>query len=117
MNLVVTGSAGHLGEGLMRTLRSAGRHAVGLDVKPSPYTDIVGSITDRDLVARSLRGIDAVIHAATFAAGPTHPPPGSPKMWRPSGATSTGSPRRPPKTCAPCSPRITVCPVWCCTPR
>lgn len=66
VKILVTGSAGHLGEGLLRTLKLAGRAAVGLDLKPSPYTDIVGSITDRDLVARSLVGVDAVIHAATL---------------------------------------------------
>jgi UDP-glucose 4-epimerase len=39
---------------------------LGLDVLPSRYTDVVGSITDRELVARSMRGIDAVFHTATL---------------------------------------------------
>ena len=34
--ILVTGSAGHLGEAAMRTLRAAGRPARGIDIKPSP---------------------------------------------------------------------------------
>jgi len=66
MTLLITGSAGHLGEALMRTLRAAGRPARGLDIKPSPWTDHVGSITDRAFVASCMRGVDAVVHAATL---------------------------------------------------
>jgi UDP-glucose 4-epimerase len=66
MTLLVTGSAGHLGEGLMRELRATGRDAVGIDIKPSPFTDHVGSITDRDFVRRRMQGVRAVIHAATL---------------------------------------------------
>jgi UDP-glucose 4-epimerase len=66
MSILVTGSAGHLGEALMRTLRAAGRPARGLDIKPSPFTDCVGSICDREFVTRCMKGVDAVIHAATL---------------------------------------------------
>ncbi len=66
MTILVTGSAGHLGEGLMRTLRAAGRDAVGIDIKPSTYTDHVGSIVDRDFVAARMRGVEAVVHTATL---------------------------------------------------
>jgi UDP-glucose 4-epimerase len=62
MRILVTGSSGHLGEALCRALPDA----VGLDVLPSPYTDIVGSVADRAVVARALEGVDAVIHAATL---------------------------------------------------
>jgi UDP-glucose 4-epimerase len=64
--ILVTGSAGHLGEALMRTLRAAGQPAVGLDVLPSPFTDLQGSITDAATVARAMQGVDAVLHAATL---------------------------------------------------
>jgi nucleoside-diphosphate-sugar epimerase len=64
--ILVTGSAGHLGEGLMRVLREAGREAAGLDVLASPYTDIVGSVADREAVRAALRGVTAVVHAATL---------------------------------------------------
>jgi nucleoside-diphosphate-sugar epimerase len=66
MTVLVTGSSGHLGEALMRTLRASGRAAVGLDVLPGPFTDEVGSIADRNSVARCMSGADTVLHAATL---------------------------------------------------
>ena len=67
MKILVTGSAGHLGEGLMRTLRASGEHeAVGVDIAASTHTDVVGSITDRDFVRRCMAGVDAVLHTATL---------------------------------------------------
>ncbi|HEV7481381.1 MAG TPA: NAD(P)-dependent oxidoreductase [Roseiarcus sp.] len=66
MTVLVTGSSGHLGEALMRTLRASGRAALGLDIIPGLFTDAIGSIADRALVARSLQGIDAVLHVATL---------------------------------------------------
>lgn len=66
MTILVTGSAGHLGEGLMRTLRAAGRSAIGLDIKASPFTDAVGSIDDRAFVQRHLPGVRTVLHTATL---------------------------------------------------
>ena len=66
MTILVTGSSGHLGEALMRTLRSAGRAAVGLDIAPGSFTDRVGSIADRDCAARCMVGIETVLHAATL---------------------------------------------------
>jgi UDP-glucose 4-epimerase len=68
MRVLVTGSAGHLGEALMRTLRAdAGVcGAVGLDARPSPFTDIVASITDVGAVREAVQGVDAVIHTATL---------------------------------------------------
>jgi UDP-glucose 4-epimerase len=66
MTVLVTGSSGHLGEALMRALHEAGRKAVGLDIIAAPLTDEVGSIDDRDCVARCLNGAQAVFHAATL---------------------------------------------------
>ena len=66
MRIVVTGSAGHLGEGLTRTLRGAGHEVVGLDLLASPWTDVVGSVTDRAVVREVVAGADAVLHAATL---------------------------------------------------
>ena len=60
MTLLVTGSAGHLGEALMRTLHAAGRPARGLDRLASDYTDLVGSICDPALVARAMEGATGV---------------------------------------------------------
>ena len=65
MKILVTGSAGHLGEALMRTLGT--RHdLLGADIKPSAYTQAVGSIAERAFVRDCLRGVDAVLHTATL---------------------------------------------------
>ena len=64
--ILVTGSAGHLGEALMRTLLASGREAIGIDFKASPFTTMVGSIVDRTFVKQCVRGVDAVVHAATL---------------------------------------------------
>jgi len=66
MKILVTGSAGHLGEALMRTLPAAGHEPVGVDLNPSPFTHYVGTIADRAFVARCVRGVEAVLHAATL---------------------------------------------------
>ena len=66
MRILVTGSSGHLGEGLMRVLRADGGDVVGLDLLPGAFTDVVGSIVDRALVRRCLDGADAVLHTATL---------------------------------------------------
>jgi UDP-glucose 4-epimerase len=66
MRILVTGSAGHLGEALMRTLREQGHEAVGVDVLASAYTEAVGSIADRAFVKRHMAGVEAVLHAATL---------------------------------------------------
>jgi nucleoside-diphosphate-sugar epimerase len=62
MRVLVTGSAGHLGEALMRVLPDA----VGLDVVESPYTTVVGSVADAACVRRCVEGVDAIVHAATL---------------------------------------------------
>lgn len=67
MKFLVTGSSGHLGEALMRTLRADARHeAVGIDIVASAWTDRVGSIVDAGFVSESMRGVDAVLHTATL---------------------------------------------------
>jgi UDP-glucose 4-epimerase len=66
MRILLTGSAGHLGEGLARVLPERGHEVVGLDILESPHTDVVGSIADRAVVRRAMDGVDAVLHAATL---------------------------------------------------
>ena len=66
MKILVTGSSGHLGEALVRTLRPLGHEVVGLDIAPSEFTEAVGSIVDRNVVARVMPGVDAVLHTATL---------------------------------------------------
>src|SRR6266496_3991322 len=71
MTTLVTGSAGHLGEALMRAFgareRAAQRRAaIGLDILPSPFTTHVGSVADRAFVRRHMAGVTTVLHAATL---------------------------------------------------
>lgn len=66
MRILITGSAGHLGEALVRTLAAEGHDVTGLDIAPSPFTHAVGSIADRAFVHAQMRGIEAVLHTATL---------------------------------------------------
>ena len=66
MKILVTGSAGHLGEALMRSLEDTEHEATGLDIKSSPFTRRVGSIAERSLVKRCLHDVDVVLHTATL---------------------------------------------------
>src|SRR3954452_3704990 len=66
MRILVTGSAGHLGEALVRTLRGSGHDTVGLDLVESAHTDVVASVTDRAAVRAAVAGADAVLHTATL---------------------------------------------------
>ena len=66
MRILVTGSAGHLGEALVRVLRGEGHEVAGLDVLASATTSVVGSVADRACVRDCLRGAEAVLHAATL---------------------------------------------------
>ena len=66
MKVLVTGSAGHLGEALVRTLLERGDEVVGLDVISSPFTTRVGSIVDRAFVRDCMSGVRTVLHAATL---------------------------------------------------
>jgi UDP-glucose 4-epimerase len=66
MTVLVTGSSGHLGEGLMRVLAHEGRDAVGVDLVPGPYTRIVGDLADAAVARTAMADVDAVIHAATL---------------------------------------------------
>ncbi len=66
MRFLVTGSSGHLGEALVRTLHADGCEVVGLDVLPSPHTSVVGSVADRSVVRAAMHDVDAVLHTATL---------------------------------------------------
>jgi len=66
VTVLVTGSSGHLGEALVHTLQAQQRKVVGIDVRPGAFTHRVGSITDRAFVSGCMKGIEAVLHAATL---------------------------------------------------
>jgi UDP-glucose 4-epimerase len=63
---LVTGSSGHLGEALVRTLQAQRREAIGIDVLPGAFTHHVGSIADRAFVRRCMKHVTTVLHAATL---------------------------------------------------
>lgn len=66
MKTLVTGSAGHLGEALVRSLREKGGNPIGIDIKPSEFTDFVGSIVDPGFIENCMQGVEVVLHAATL---------------------------------------------------
>ena len=66
MKILVTGSAGHLGEALIRSMKSKDDELIGIDIRTSAYTMHVGSISDRGFVRRCMTGVDAVLHTATL---------------------------------------------------
>jgi UDP-glucose 4-epimerase len=66
MKVLVTGSSGHLGEALVRTLQSTSYEVVGFDIVASRFTSEVGSILDRSYVKRCMEGVNAVLHTASL---------------------------------------------------
>lgn len=67
-NVLVTGSAGHLGTALMLALPGLGFKPFGIDILESPTTSAVGNISDRAFVSGLLQGssIKHIINAATL---------------------------------------------------
>jgi UDP-glucose 4-epimerase len=66
MKILVTGSSGHLGEALVRTLKDKNCEVLGVDIIGSEFTSEVGSIVDPHFVKRCMAGVNAVIHTATL---------------------------------------------------
>jgi UDP-glucose 4-epimerase len=66
MKVLVTGSSGHLGEALARTLKTSEHEIIGLDLVESGFTTHVGSIADRSYVKRCMSGVQVVFHTATL---------------------------------------------------
>ncbi|HEX9513575.1 MAG TPA: NAD(P)-dependent oxidoreductase [Puia sp.] len=66
MKVLVTGSAGHLGEALVRTLQELKYEVLGLDILESPFTTHIGSIADRSFVQSCLEGVKMIFHTATL---------------------------------------------------
>src|SRR5271165_2568788 len=66
MRALVTGSSGHLGEALVRTLTQHGHEVIGLDVREGLFTSHLGSITDCSCANNCMIGVQAVFHTATL---------------------------------------------------
>jgi UDP-glucose 4-epimerase len=66
MTVLVTGSSGHLGEALVRTLQAQRRDVIGIDIRPGAFTHRLGSIIDSGFVSRCMKGIETVLHTAAL---------------------------------------------------
>jgi nucleoside-diphosphate-sugar epimerase len=64
--VLVTGSAGRIGQAVVHELKARGRLVRGLDLVPTPGADesVVASLTDGDAVRRAALGSAALIHLA-----------------------------------------------------
>jgi nucleoside-diphosphate-sugar epimerase len=64
--VLVTGSAGRIGQAAVRELKTRGHFVRGLDLVPTPGADesVVGNITDADAVRRAAVGTWGLIHLA-----------------------------------------------------
>jgi len=65
---LLTGAAGWLGRHLKPRLEARGDAVTGLDIAPSPWTDVQGSVADRALLARlfATHRFEAVLHAGAL---------------------------------------------------
>src|SRR6266513_3022600 len=64
--VLVTGSAGRIGQAVVRELKARGHTVRGFDLTPTPGADesIVGSITEGPAVQRAAQGAATLIHLA-----------------------------------------------------
>ncbi|KAG7144292.1 hypothetical protein HYQ46_006968 [Verticillium longisporum] len=88
-NVLVTGSAGHLGCALMLSLASHGHSPIGIDMLAADTTTHVGSIADRPFVASIFARYPSIKHIESFVFISTtstfgralSPQKGSPAAW------------------------------------
>jgi UDP-glucose 4-epimerase len=64
--ILVTGSSGHLGEALVRTLQEKNCDVIGMDVLPSKFTHHIGTVVDPTFLNRCMQGVQIVFHACTL---------------------------------------------------
>ena len=68
-DVLVTGSAGHLGHALMLDLPRYGHTPFGIDILKSEYTSVVGSVSNRDFISKIFKDYPSlryVLHTATL---------------------------------------------------
>ena len=66
MRAFVTGSSGHLGEGLSHALTRDGHEVIGVDIRAGRYTTHLGRVSDRAFVGGLLPSVDVVFHTAAL---------------------------------------------------
>jgi nucleoside-diphosphate-sugar epimerase len=66
--VLVTGSAGRIGQAVVREFKARGRPVRGFDLVPTPGADesVVGNITDAAAMQRAAQGAAALIHLAAI---------------------------------------------------
>ncbi len=66
--ILVTGSAGRIGQAVVRELNGRGRQLRGFDLVPTPgiKDSLVGNISDTDAVRQAAEGVQAIIHLAAI---------------------------------------------------
>jgi nucleoside-diphosphate-sugar epimerase len=64
--ILVTGSAGRIGQAVVRALKTRGHAVRGLDLVPTRGADssVVGDVVDAAVVHRAMDGIDVLVHLA-----------------------------------------------------
>lgn len=64
--ILVTGSAGRIGQAVVKELQRRGQPVRGFDLRPTPglVDSCVGGITDADALQRALAGVTTLIHLA-----------------------------------------------------
>jgi UDP-glucose 4-epimerase len=65
VNVLVTGSSGHIGSAVAARLAEQA-DVIGLDLVPGRYTTQIGDVADATLVSRLVRGVDAIVHTAAL---------------------------------------------------
>lgn len=78
--ILVTGSAGRIGQAAVTALAARGHHVVGLDMRPTPGAaqSIVGNLAQGQAIYEAARGMHALIHLAATPDDtncPRQPPP------------------------------------------
>lgn len=66
MKILITGSSGHLGEAICRTLIKRSIDFIGIDIKEGNYTTHVGTISEREFVKKVIKDVDYILHTATL---------------------------------------------------
>src|SRR5439155_16684984 len=66
--ILITGSAGRIGQAVVRELKSRGQSLRGFDLTPTPGVDdsVVGNISDTAAVCQAARGVQAIVHLAAI---------------------------------------------------
>ena len=71
MHVLVTGSAGRVGQRVVALLRARGDTVTGFDLKPlggtdGGYREVIGAFDDPAAVARAIQGAEVVLHLGAF---------------------------------------------------